>query len=213
MLLNFLEMNLPKFKSISKAKFQLGIQEPELARVLGEKFPVTLSDAVRELSRGIRTFMEALVKELTITDADAARLGLAHSYSRGKMQLDPNRQDKPIINSIALLDGLDKNINTFAMRVKEWYAWHFPELTKITTDNTVYCKVAMCIQIRDSFDEEEKKAELVEACGSEEVEEKFPQENFRVFSEMRFWGKIWVAILDFGRVCRFFSEIWRKIRF
>ena len=36
------------------------------------------------------------------------------------------------------------------------------------------------------------------------VEEKFPQENFRVLSEMRILGKIRVAILDFGRVSRFF---------
>ncbi len=42
------------------------------------------------------------------------------------MQLDPNRQDKPIIQSIALIDSLDKNINLFAMRVREWYCWHFP---------------------------------------------------------------------------------------
>ena len=45
------------------------------------------------------------------------------------------------------------------------------------------------------------------------VEEKFPQENFRVLSEMRILGKIRVAILDFGRVSRFFSEIWREIGF
>ena len=36
------------------------------------------------------------------------------------------------------------------------------------------------------------------------VEEKFGEQNFRVLSEMRFLGKIRVAILDFGRVCRFF---------
>ena len=45
------------------------------------------------------------------------------------------------------------------------------------------------------------------------VEEKFPQENFRVLSEMRILGKNIVAILDFGRVCRFFDEIWREIEF
>ena len=32
--------------------------------------------------------------------------------------------------SISLLDTLDKDINTFAMRVKEWYGWHFPELVR-----------------------------------------------------------------------------------
>ena len=45
------------------------------------------------------------------------------------------------------------------------------------------------------------------------VEEKFGEQNFRVLSEMRILGKIRVAILDFGRVCRFFTEIWREIEF
>ena len=47
----------------------------------------------------------------------------------------PRRQDNMIIQSISLLDTLDKDINTFSMRVKEWYGWHFPELTKIVGDN------------------------------------------------------------------------------
>jgi hypothetical protein len=40
-----------------------------------------------------------------------------------------------IIQSISLLDTLDKDINTFSMRVKEWYGWHFPELVRIVADN------------------------------------------------------------------------------
>merc|ERR1712070_1228864 len=92
-----------------------------------------------------------------------------HAFSRNRMQLDPNRQDKPIINCIALLDGLDKNINTFAMRVREWFAWHFPEPTKIVTDNIVYAKVARTIRVRDTWDNS-REAELAEVCGSEEVQ-------------------------------------------
>jgi len=84
------------------------------------------------------------------------------------MQLDPNRQDKPIINTIALLDNLDKNINTFAMRVREWYTWHFPELAKIVTDNIAYAKVSRVIRVRDAFDRNNVE-DLAEACGSEEV--------------------------------------------
>ena len=45
------------------------------------------------------------------------------------------------------------------------------------------------------------------------VEEKFGEQNFRVLSEMRILAKIRVVILDFGRVSRFFSEIWREFRF
>ena len=47
----------------------------------------------------------------------------------------------------------------------------------------------------------------------ENVDEKFPQENFRVLSEMPILAKIKVVIFDFGGVSLFFSEIWREIRF
>jgi hypothetical protein len=49
--------------------------------------------------------------------------------------------DTMIIQAIGLLDDLDKELNTYAMRVREWYGWHFLELTKIVTDNIQYAKV------------------------------------------------------------------------
>lgn len=52
-----------------------------------------------------------------------------------------------IIQSIALLDQLDKDINTFAMRVREWYSWHFPELKLIVSDNFVFARCASYIKV------------------------------------------------------------------
>ena len=46
-----------------------------------------------------------------------------------------------IVQAIALLDDLDKELNTYSMRVKEWFGWHFPEMAKIVTDNLTYAKV------------------------------------------------------------------------
>lgn len=59
-----------------------------------------------------------------------------------------------IIQSIALLDQMDKDINTFAMRVREWYAWHFPELKEIVKDNFQYAQCAAYIRVSQliSFD-------------------------------------------------------------
>lgn len=104
-----------------------------------------------------------------------AQLGLAHQYSRSRCQHDVNRQDKPIIQVIALIEQMDKNINTFAMRLKEWFSWHFPELGKIITDNTIYSKLVHYIENRENINEgmlpdleeicmdEEKAKEIVEA--------------------------------------------------
>lgn len=49
--------------------------------------------------------------------------------------------DTMIIQAIGLLDDLDKELNTYAMRVKEWYGWHFPEMAKIVADNLAYARV------------------------------------------------------------------------
>ena len=52
----------------------------------------------------------------------------------------PLQVDTMIVQAIALLDDLDKELNTYAMRVREWYGWHFPEMTKIVADNILYAK-------------------------------------------------------------------------
>jgi nucleolar protein 56 len=51
-----------------------------------------------------------------------------------------------IIQAICLLDQLDKDLNTFAMRVREWYGWHFPELVQQVNDNYTYCRLAQFIK-------------------------------------------------------------------
>ena len=68
-----------------------------------------------------------------------------------QVKFDVNRADKHIIQSIAILDTLDKDINTFAMRVREWYSWHFPELLKIVADNYQYARLVLLIKKRESL--------------------------------------------------------------
>lgn len=58
-----------------------------------------------------------------------------------------------IIQSIAILDQLDKDINLFGMRIKEWYSYHFPELSLIVPDQYRYVRCASLIKSRESIDE------------------------------------------------------------
>lgn len=39
-----------------------------------------------------------------------------------QVKFDVHRVDNMVIQSIALLDQLDKDINTFGMRIREWYS-------------------------------------------------------------------------------------------
>ena len=50
-----------------------------------------------------------------------------------------------IVQAISLLDDLDKELNNYVMRAREWYGWHFPELGKIISDNLIYAKTVNAI--------------------------------------------------------------------
>ena len=67
---------------------------------------------------GIRFHFPNLVKGFTANSAGVAQLGLGHSYSRSKVKFNVHRVDNMIIQSIALLDQLDKDVNTFSMRIR-----------------------------------------------------------------------------------------------
>ncbi|XP_072293833.1 nucleolar protein 56 [Eucyclogobius newberryi] len=149
----FLETNLPRS---GKKKPVLGVSDTKIGAALQEECGMSLQTGgvVAEILRGVRLHFHALVKGLTALAASKAQLGLGHSYSRAKVKFNVNRADNMIIQSIALLDQLDKDINTFSMRVREWYGYHFPELIKVVPDNSTYCRLAQLIGNRKELSEE-----------------------------------------------------------
>lgn len=82
---------------------------------------------------------------LSEKETAAMSLGLAHSLSRYKLKFSPDKVDTMIVQAISLLDDLDKELNNYVMRCREWYGWHFPELGKIVTDNIAYAKTVQTI--------------------------------------------------------------------
>jgi len=156
---SFLEMNLPKSSSKKKQEgktsaFVLGVIDGGLATAISEGIPgisVRSDDTVREIARGTRLHLTSLIKGLGDGGIEQAQLGLGHSYSRSKVKFNPARSDNMIIQSIALLDQMDKDLNTFAMRVREWYSWHFPELKELVKDNYMFARCAAFIQDKKSL--------------------------------------------------------------
>lgn len=67
---------------------------------------------------GVRNHCQRFIKAFKPGDLAQSQLGLGHSYSRSKVKFNVNRVDNMIIQSISLLDQLDKDLNTFAMRVR-----------------------------------------------------------------------------------------------
>lgn len=111
-------------------------------------------ETTKDIIRGIRLHAPKLLKGLQADDLIKAQLGLGHSYSRAKLKFNVNRIDNMIIQAIALLDQLDKDVNLFSMRIREWYGYHFPELIKIVPDNYQYARAAQFIGAKETLNED-----------------------------------------------------------
>ncbi|BCS22233.1 snoRNP complex protein NOP56 [Aspergillus puulaauensis] len=157
-LVSFLEMNLPK--PSKKKKVVLGLADKNLATSIKSAFSFVdcetgdTSEVVQDMLRGVRLHASKLLKQLREGDMDTAQLGLGHAYSRAKVKFSVQRDDNHIIQAIAILDQLDKAINTFSMRVREWYSWHFPELIKIVSDNQRYAQLALFVKDKKTLTDE-----------------------------------------------------------
>ncbi|KAH9464360.1 hypothetical protein Pst134EB_003889 [Puccinia striiformis f. sp. tritici] len=135
-----------------KSKETLAVVDPKLGGAITKKlgFNVLSDSTTTDLFRGIRSQLAPLLGDYNVDESDlnTMNLGLSHSLSRFKLKYSTDKVDTMIVQAIALLDDLDKEVNIYAMRVKEWYGWHFPEMAKIITDNLAYAKIVKTMGIR-----------------------------------------------------------------
>ncbi|BGP17822.1 hypothetical protein JCM10213_008378 [Rhodosporidiobolus nylandii] len=148
----FLTEEISENKKLKNEK--LAVSEPKLAGAIAKKLEgvqVVSDSSVQDLYRGIRQQLHALLGDIDPRDLATMELGLSHSLSRYKLKFSPDKVDTMIVQAIALLDDLDKEINIYSMRVKEWYGWHFPEMGKIITENITYAKVVKAMGFRTNY--------------------------------------------------------------
>lgn len=144
----FLSKNIVKKGLTDK----LAVADSKLGGAIKEKLEINVvsDSAVFEIMRGIRGQLDTLLGgDVGEGGLKAMRLGLSHSLSRYKLKFSADKVDTMIVQAIGLLDELDKEINTYAMRVREWYGWHFPEMAKILNDNMMYAKCCLRMGTRD----------------------------------------------------------------
>lgn len=173
--------DLRKFLKAEAGKGEeICVGDVKLGAAIREKTGIqcVFSQNVANIMRGIRSNIEVLLEGSDEGDAGTAGarkamvLGLAHSLSRYKLKFSPDKVDQMIISSIGLLDEIDKEINTYAMRLREWYGWHFPEMGKIIADNVAYARAVDLMGMRtnaksmdfSSVLPEETEEELKEAA-------------------------------------------------
>ncbi|PNY25704.1 Nucleolar protein 58, partial [Tolypocladium capitatum] len=154
------ELKSEKKASLAVADAKLGTAISNLPHL--NISPVSGSNTM-DVFRGLREHLPSLIPGLSQENIDRMALGLSHSISRHKLKFSVDKIDSMIIQAIKLIDDMDKDLNVFAMRTKEWYGWHFPELAKILNDNLAYARLILAAGFRTNIAETDLSEILPEA--------------------------------------------------
>ena len=109
--------------TVSKGMHEsLAVADSKLGSAIKEKIGLECihGTKVQSLMRGIRAQSEALLVGLDKKEMDTMAMSLAHGLSRFKLKFSPDKVDTMIIQAVNLLDDLDKELNNYIMRCREW---------------------------------------------------------------------------------------------
>ena len=137
-------------------------EDAELARSVREELKVN-SEVKDQLSVGedLRENLEEYAVKLGFLEAPSEMHKLIHEVSmemsRISIRKAAERRDFLIVQAVRALDDLDKMLNLFAGRIREWYGLHFPELNRLINNHETYVRLVRSLGKRESFSEKNLK--------------------------------------------------------
>jgi nucleolar protein 56 len=79
------------------------------------------------------------------------------------------KRDLIIMQAIQTIDDLDKTVNLFMSRVREWYGIHFPELDRLLDKHETYARLVFKLGNKDNFTGERLEKEDVPQSKAEKI--------------------------------------------
>ncbi len=140
-----------------KLKIEVDVEKPseagELLRGNLEKFAVDLGFVKRAAE--LREWVHKVSMELT----------------KGRVRKAVEKRDLLVVQAIQTIDDLDKTLNLFMSRIREWYGLHFPELDRLIDKHETYARLVVNFGRRDDFTAENLEKEGLPKAKAKQIAE------------------------------------------
>lgn len=145
-----------------------------LAAEVKEKFAVSTEfSKVSEAGQILRSNIEGFAIEAGFVKDYAEFQRWTHSVSveiaKLKVKGAVEKRDLIIAQAIQTLDDLDKTINLFMSRVREWYGIHFPELDRLLEKHETYARLVVNVGNREGLTAERLEKEGLTRQKAEQI--------------------------------------------
>jgi nucleolar protein 56 len=129
------------------------VEDPKLARSL-KSVTVTVespSNAGRILRSKLLSFMHEFEEWKSDEEIFQFIQNINIQLTRQKIKEISEQKDQFIAQAIEAVDDIDKALNVFASRIREWYGLHFPELDKNLASHPSYVRIVGRLGNRDQI--------------------------------------------------------------
>jgi len=149
-------------------------ENPLLAASVKEKLGVNVEvSRVSDAGEVLRSNMEGFALETGfVKDYGEFRIwthSVTMEIAKIRVKRAIEKRDLVIAQAIQTLDDLDKTINLFMSRVREWYGIHFPELDRLLEKHETYARLVVNLGFRENFTVERLKKEGLPKSKAEQI--------------------------------------------
>jgi nucleolar protein 56 len=131
-------------------------ENQEMARNAREKLNIeATSEASSEAGKRLRENLEKFALDLGFVEKPEQLRARVHNVSielaKMKVKTTVERRDLLVAQAVQTVDDLDKSLNVFMSRVREWFGLHYPELDRMLDKHETYARLVVDLGTREEF--------------------------------------------------------------
>jgi nucleolar protein 56 len=139
-------------------------ENQEMARNASVKLNIeTSSEASSEAGKRLREKLEKFALDLGFVEKPEQLRARVHNVSielaKMKVKKTVERRDLLVAQAVQTVDDLDKSLNVFMSRVREWFGLHYPELDRLVDKHETYARLVVNLGTRENFTAENLEKE------------------------------------------------------
>ncbi len=158
----------------AKGYSEFVFESPEIVRNARDKLKIeAVAETPSKAGDLLRKNLEKIAVEAGFVKQDAELRELTHKVSmeltKMRVKKAVEKRDLVVAQAIQTIDDLDKTVNLFMSRIREWYGLHFPELSRLVEKHETYARLIANLGQRENFTSENLQKEGLPKTKAEQI--------------------------------------------
>jgi nucleolar protein 56 len=149
-------------------------ENQEMARSAREKLSIEVAvERSSEAGKRLRENLEKFALDLEFVEKPEQLRVRVHNVSielaKMKVKTTVERRDLLVAQAVQTVDDLDKSLNIFMSRLREWFGLHYPELDRLLDKHETYARLVVNLGTRENFTAENLEKEGLPKAKSQAI--------------------------------------------